>query len=532
MRKESTESRSESRPEWEQLEDWVRSQVQRLIQELLEEEVTAFLGRAKSALRSDSDNDTGYRNGYGRARRLTLSSGTIQLRRPRVRDTEEQFESRLLPLFVNRTRKVAELIPELYLHGLSEGDFDLALRGLLGEDAPVSASTVARLKSKWNDELAQWRNRPLDDLEVVYMWVDGVYVKAGFEKEKAAVLVVMAALSDGSKVVVSAVPGYRESTENWSEVLRDIKRRGLSCPRLVVGDGHLGIWGALRNVYPQAAEQRCWNHKIVNVLAKLPKRQQDQAKLMLRTIPYAPTRTEAERLRTVFTRWCGDHSYEAASEALERDWDRMVTFYDFPKEHWGHLRTTNPVESPFAALRLRTDAAKRYKRVDRAIAVIWKMLMVAEQRFRRLKAPELIEDVLLRLPDPHETGEGILRRPEAQCPAIRGVGGGKDSLQHLHRGQHPRPGGGGGRGDRQDGRRAPEKASDGRVGDSGCEEAAGSHLALHSHQRRRRCGQDLGPHGGIRGPPGSSRGRGGERERRAGPAQVSFGRRRRNCGIR
>ena len=200
---------------------------------------------------------------------LTLSSGTIQLRRPRVRDTEEQFESRLLPLFVNRTRKVAELIPELYLHGLSEGDFDLALRGLLGEDAPVSASTVARLKDKWNDELAQWRSRPLDDLEVVYMWVDGVYVKAGLEKEKAAVLVVMAALSDGSKVVVSAVPGYRESTENWSEVLRDIKRRGLSCPRLVVGDGHLGIWGALRNVYPQAAEQRCWNHKIVNVLAKL-----------------------------------------------------------------------------------------------------------------------------------------------------------------------------------------------------------------------------------------------------------------------
>ena len=395
MRKESTESRSESRPEWEQLEDWVRSQVQRLIQELLEEEVTEFLGRAKSALRSDSDSDTGYRNGYGRARRLTLSSGTIQLRRPRVRDTEEQFESRLLPLFVNRTRKVAELIPELYLHGLSEGDFDLALRGLLGEDAPVSASTVARLKDKWNDELAQWRSRPLDDLEVVYMWVDGVYVKAGLEKEKAAVLVVMAALSDGSKVVVRAVPGYRESTENWSEVLRDIKRRGLSCPRLVVGDGHLGIWGALRNVYPQAAEQRCWNHKIVNVLAKLPKRQQDQAKLMLRTIPYAPTRTEAERLRTVFTRWCGDHSYEAASEALERDWDRMVTFYDFPKEHWGHLRTTNPVESPFAALRLRTDAAKRYKRVDRAIAVIWKMLMVAEQRFRRLKAPELIEDVYL-----------------------------------------------------------------------------------------------------------------------------------------
>ncbi len=240
MGKRSTGSRSESRPEWEQLEDWVRGHVQRMIQELLEEEVTEFLGRAKSARRSESDNETGYRNGYGRPRRLTLSSGTIQLRRPRVRNTEEEFESRLLPLFVNRTRKVAELIPQLYLHGLSEGDFDLAVRGLLGEEAPVSASTVARLKDKWNDELAQWRARPLDDLEVVYMWVGGVYVEAGLEREKAAILVVMAALSDGRKVVVSAIPGYRESTESWSDVLRDMRRRGLECPRLVIGDGHLG----------------------------------------------------------------------------------------------------------------------------------------------------------------------------------------------------------------------------------------------------------------------------------------------------
>ena len=243
MGKRSTRSRSESRPEWEQLEDWVRGHVQRLIQELLEEEVTEFLGRAKSARRSESDNERGYRNGYGKPRRLTLSSGTVQLRRPRVRNTEEEFESRLLPLFVNRTRKVAELIPQLYLHGLSEGDFDLAVRGLLGEEAPISASTVARLKSKWNDELAQWRSRPLDDLEVVYMWVDGVYVKAGLEKEKAAVLVVMAALSDGRKVVVSAVPGYRESTENWSDVLRDMRRRGLELPEAGGWrrtSGHLG----------------------------------------------------------------------------------------------------------------------------------------------------------------------------------------------------------------------------------------------------------------------------------------------------
>ena len=393
MSNETTDYNTESRPEWDHLEDWLRGQVQGMVQYMLEEEVTEFLGRLKSARRSDADNDSGYRNGYAPARKLTLSSGTIRVRRPRVRDTEERFVSRLLPLFVSRTAKVSELIPELYLHGLSEGDFDLALRGLLGDDAWLSASTVSRLKERWNAELAEWRGRRLDELEVVYVWVDGVYVKAGFEREKSAVLVAIGALSDGSKVVLSAEPGYRESTQSWSEVLRDLRDRGMGCPQLVVGDGHLGIWGALRNVYPEASEQRCWNHKIINVLDKLPKRQHDQAKLMLRNIPYAESRSEAERIRDVFVRWSRQHSYEAAAESLERDWDRMVTFYAFPKEHWRHIRTTNPVESPFAALRLRTDAAKRYKRVDRAIAVIWKMLMVAEGRFRRLKAPALMKVV-------------------------------------------------------------------------------------------------------------------------------------------
>ena len=393
MSNETTDYNTESRPEWDHLEDWLRGQVQGMVQYMLEEEVTEFLGRLKSARRSDADNDSGYRNGYAPARKLTLSSGTIRVRRPRVRDTEERFVSRLLPLFVSRTARVSELIPELYLHGLSEGDFDLALRGLLGDDAPLSASTVSRLKERWNAELAEWRGRRLDELEVVYVWVDGVYVKACFEREKSAVLVAIGALSDGSKVVLSAEPGYRESTQSWSEVLRDLRDRGMGCPQLVVGDGHLGIWGALRNVYPEASEQRCWNHKIINVLDKLPKRQHDQAKLMLRNIPYAESRSEAERMRDVFVRWSRQHSYEAAADSLERDWDRMVTFYAFPKEHWRHIRTTNPVESPFAALRLRTDAAKRYKRVDRAIAVIWKMLMVAEGRFRRLKAPALMKVV-------------------------------------------------------------------------------------------------------------------------------------------
>ena len=311
----------------------------------------------------------------------------------RSSDSKRSLSGRIWPLFVKRTAKVAELISQLCPHGLSEGDFDLALRGFLGEKAPLSGSTVARLKDKWNGELASWRASRLDDHEVVYVWVEGVYVKAGLEREKAAVLVAIGALSDGSKTVLSVAPGYRESTQSWSEVLRDLRDRGMSSPKLVVGDGHLGIWGALANVYPDAAEQRCWNHKIINVLDKLPKRQYEQAKLMLRSIPHARSRAESERLKSVFARWCRERSYDVAAETLERDWERMVTFYDFPAEHWRHLRTTNVVESPFAALRLRTDAAKRFKGRDRAIAVIWKMLMVAESRFRRLKAPELMKDV-------------------------------------------------------------------------------------------------------------------------------------------
>ena len=167
----------------------------------------------------------------------------------------------------------------------------------------------------------------------------------------------------------------------------------MNCPKLVVGDGRLGIWGALRNVCPETDEQRCWNHKLLNVLDRLPKRDQAQAKMMLKRIPYAETSKESERLRNLFSRWCEERGHESASATLERDWERMVAFYDYPREHWQHLRTTNPVESPFASLRLRTDAAKRYKRVDRAIAVIWKMLMVVEKRFRRLNAPELMKAV-------------------------------------------------------------------------------------------------------------------------------------------
>jgi putative transposase len=380
---------------WDNLEEWVRRKVQGFIQSLLEEEITELLGRPKSERRQAVDSPPAYRNGHGKARRLTLGCGTVTVYRPRVRGLEQRFESRVLPLFARRTAEVNKLIPQLYLHGLALRDFDLALRGLLGEEAPVSASTVARLKEGWQAEWEEWKKRSLDGLEVLFMWVDGVYVKAGLEKEKAALLVIVGGLLDGRKVILAVEPGYRESTESWSGVLRDLKERGLNCPHLVVGDGNLGIWGALSNVYPDASEQRCWNHKIVNVLDKLPKKVQPQAKRRLQEIAYAESQQEAEEKRDVFSEWCRKEGYRSAKETLLRDWDRMVTFYQFPKEHWRHLRTTNVVESPFAALRLRTNAAKRYKKVENATAVIWKTLMLAERRFRRLNAPEKLMQVYL-----------------------------------------------------------------------------------------------------------------------------------------
>jgi transposase-like protein len=393
MDQRTTSGTLTSSPTWEGLHVWLRGAVQALIQEALEAEVTELLGRVRYQRRATVDAPAGYRNGYGKPRKLTTPMGTITLRRPRVRGLEERFESRILPLFARRTEEVSELLPELYLHGLAEGDFDLALRGLLGEEAPLSARTVARLKERWQAEWEAWRTRRLDELRVVYLWVDGVYVKAGLERERAALLIAVAGLVDGRKEVVAVVSGYRESVESWSAVLRDLRERGMGAPRLVVGDGHLGIWGALRNVWPEADEQRCWNHKVLNVLEQLPRGQQAVAKSMLRAIASAPTRAEAERKRKDFESWCRRQGYGKAAETLGRDWERMVTFYRYPKEHWRHIRTTNVVESPFAALRLRTDAAKRFKKVERATAVIWKMLMVAQKRFRRLNAPELLAKV-------------------------------------------------------------------------------------------------------------------------------------------
>lgn len=386
------EEKLRERVEWSALEEYARLKIQGWIQDLLREEITELLGRKKSERRAAVDGAVGYRNGYGKPRRISMMAGTIVVKRPRVRDLEERFESRILPLFKRRTEEVGELLPQLYLHGLAQGDFELALRGLLGEGAPLSASSIERLRAKWQQEFEGWRRESLEDLEVVYVWADGLYVKAGLEDSKAALLVMVGALKDGRKVVLAVDSGQRESKESWARVLRDLRARGLRPWRATVADGHLGIWAALGEIYPEAEEQRCWNHRLMNVIDQLPRKVWPEAKVLLRKIPYAESQRECERLRDQFVKRYGK-LYPKAAETLCRDWERMVTFYRFPKEHWRHLRTTNVVESPFAVVRLRTDAAKRYKKVTNAEALIWKILRIAEKRFRRLNAPHLMEEV-------------------------------------------------------------------------------------------------------------------------------------------
>ena len=395
MKKKTPAAPAPSMPTWETLETFMRTKIQGTLQELLEEEVAAFLGRAPSVRRAAVDGASGYRNGYGEPRRVALSCGTVRVRRPRVRGVqglEERFESRVLPLFKRRTEEVGALLPELYLHGLSQGDFELALRGLLGDGAPLSASSIGRLKAKWQGEYQTWTEDSLEDRELVYVWADGVYVKAGLEKEKAALLVVIGALADGTKEVLAVVPGYRESKESWRAVFKDLKERGLEAPKLMVADGNISAWAAAAELWPEAHEQRCWNHKLVNVLDRLPVKLQAMAREQLCAIPYAETRREAVRLRDGFAK-AYRRTHPRAVEILFQDWERMVAFYDFPKEHWKHLRTTNVVESPFAAVRLRTEAAKRFKKVENATAMIWRLLRIAESRFRKIDAPHLAAEV-------------------------------------------------------------------------------------------------------------------------------------------
>jgi len=393
MKQKTTAAESASRVCYETMEAHARGCIQHWLQELLEAEVTEFLGRAKSQRRAELEQPReGFRNGYGKPRKVALSSGTVTVRRPRIRNLEQRFDSRVLPLFKRRSHELGAMLPQLYLHGLASGDFELALRGLLGEGAPLSAGSLMRLKGAWQAEYAAWKRADLSQLELVYCWADGLYVKAGLGDRKAALLVIVGATSNGEKMLLACEAGERESKESWCELLRDLKQQGLTLPRLTVADGHLGIWAALGELHPGGAEQRCWNHKIVNVLNALPKKDQAEAARRLSTMMYATSRSDCERKRNEFLLRFKKTDPKACA-TLTRDWERMVTFFDYPKEHWTHLRTTNIVESPFNAVRLRTDASRRFKKIENAQAMIWKLLMVAQKSWRALNAPHLMREV-------------------------------------------------------------------------------------------------------------------------------------------
>ena len=284
------------------------------------------------------------------------------------------------------------MLPELYLHGLAEGDFELAMRGLLGEGAPLSKSSIRRLRAGWTAEFEAGRGASLADREVVYVWADGIYVKAGLERDKAALLVVLGAMRDGTKEVLALRSGYRESVESWSEVLRELKARGIEAPRLLMADGNAAIWGAVRQVWPEAGEQRCWNHKMRNVLDRLPKREQNEAKELLRAVVYAPTRAEAVKARQAFARSATGRGIRKPWTVLEDDWDRMVTFYDFPEdtlEASAHdERGREPVcfgTAPHHGSETIQAGRERHGPDLEAPD------LVAEKRFRRLDAPHLLK---------------------------------------------------------------------------------------------------------------------------------------------
>lgn len=376
------------------LEEWARVGAQKMLAVALEEEVQAYLGRDRY---ERNEEFRGHRNGYHAERRVTLGSGTIGARVPRVRaipEEQEPFESKYLESYPRRSRTVSELFPELFIQGLATRDFEPALRCLLGETAALSPATVSRLNAQFRAEYQEWAKRPLDKYRIVYAWADGLYLKAGVGKEKAAMLVIIGAGTDGTKHVLALQEGYRESEDSWKELLRDLKKRGLRAPALVCGDGALGFWLAAAEIWPETLGQRCWNHKMLNILDKLPKALHGEARQQLRAIYMADSEAAARKLaENLANQW--QAMYPRAADCLTKDLDALLTYWKFPVEHHKHLRTTNVVESPFATVRLRTNAAKRLRTARSGVHLIYQILKRAQTRWQRLAHPEKLREVAL-----------------------------------------------------------------------------------------------------------------------------------------
>ena len=336
-------------------------------------------------------------NGQAQARKLTLGAGTVELRAPRIDDRRrdqrgrrQRFTSRILPPYMRRSPKVAEVLPILYLRGLSTGDFRPALEGLLGEDAAgLSPTNIARLTACWEKEYLAFRQRALAGREYIYVWVDGVHFNIRLEDDRLCTLVIIGARPDGEKELLAVEDGYRESAESWKTLLRDLKRRGMTAPALAVGDGALGFWAAVREVWPETREQACWVHKLANVLDKLPRRLQPRAKRALHEMMYAERRAACAAARSRFEAEY-QAKYPKAVESLTANWQRLVAFFDFPAEHWKHLRTTNVIESPFATVRLRERATRGAGSRTKGLLMAFKLLDMAQQRWRRLDGTHLL----------------------------------------------------------------------------------------------------------------------------------------------
>lgn len=384
----------------------LREGATKLLTQAIEAEVEVYIARYADQRDRDGRRLV-VRNGHKDEREIQTGIGPVKVRQPRVNDKRlddqgqrMRFTSEILPPYLRRTRSIEELIPWLYLKGISTGDFSEALVALLGPEAPgLSSSTVVRRKEVWQQEYEAWSKRPLAGKRYVYFWVDGVHFNirlgdSGEGENRQCILVLMGATPEGKKELIAVQDGYRESEQSWKELLLEVKVRGLTeGPKLATGDGALGFWKALRQVYPGTREQRCWVHKTANVLDKLPKGKQSKAKSALRDIWMAGTKAEAEKAFDLFVETY-EAKYPKATECLAKDREVLLTFYDFPAEHWMHLRTTNPIESMFATVRLRTVRTKGCGSRMATLTMVFKLAESAAKHWRALNGSQLLEDVI------------------------------------------------------------------------------------------------------------------------------------------
>jgi putative transposase len=381
------------------LTDLLRDGARRLLAEAIEAEVAAWID-AHAHLKDDSGRRQVVRNGHLPERTIQTGLGEVEVRRPRIHDRRpagerEKFTPAVLPPYLRRTKSLEELIPWLYLKGVSTGEFSEALQAILGPDAPnLSATTATRLKAVWERDHEAWAKRSLAGKHYVYVWADGVHFNIRLEEGRQCILVLMGATAEGKKELIAIADGYRESEQSWRELLLDVKARGLEAdPALAIGDGALGFWKAARQVWGTTKEQRCWVHKTANVLDKLPKGSQPKAKRMLHDIYMAEGRAKAEKAFDLFVKTY-QAKYPKATECLVRDREVLLAFYDFPAEHWVHIRTTNPIESTFATVRLRHGKTKGNGSRAACLTMVYKLMESASKRWRTLNGSTLLPEVV------------------------------------------------------------------------------------------------------------------------------------------